>query len=216
MIRVVVVDDETLVRSGLRMLLQAAGDIAVVGEARDGDEAVDCVRRHRPDVVLMDVRMPGVDGLTAAGRITRLAGAPKVIMLTTFDLDEYVHEALRHGAVGFLLKDTPPRDLTAAVRTVAAGNAMLAPSVTRRLIATFSGRGPDRGQEARDGLARLTDRERQVVVQIATGSSNAEIGQALGMSEATVKAHVSRALSKLGLQNRVQAAMLVHDAGLRD
>jgi DNA-binding NarL/FixJ family response regulator len=216
MIRVVVVDDETLVRSGLRMLLQAAGDIAVVGEARDGDEAVDCVRRHRPDVVLMDVRMPGVDGLTAAGRITRLAGAPKVIMLTTFDLDEYVHEALRHGAVGFLLKDTPPRDLTAAVRTVAAGNAMLAPSVTRRLIATFSERGPDRGREARDGLARLTDRERQVVLQIATGSSNAEIGQALGMSEATVKAHVSRALSKLGLQNRVQAAMLVHDAGLRD
>jgi len=216
MIRVVLVDDETLVRSGLRMLLQAAGDIAVVGEARDGDEAVDCVRRHRPDVVLMDVRMPGADGLTAAGRITRLPDAPKVIMLTTFDLDEYVHEALRHGAVGFLLKDTPPRDLTAAVRTVAAGNAMLAPSVTRRLIATFSEREPDRRDEARDDLARLTDRERQVVLQIATGSSNAEIGQVLGMSEATVKAHVSRALTKLGLQNRVQAAMLVHDAGLRD
>lgn len=212
MIRVVVVDDETLVRSGLRMLLQAAGDIAVVGEARDGDEAVDCVRRHRPDVVLMDVRMPGVDGLTAAGRIARMADAPKVIMLTTFDLDEYVHEALRHGAVGFLLKDTPPRDLTAAVRTVAAGNAMLAPSVTRRLIATFSEREPDRRREARDGLARLTDRERQVVLLIATGASNAAIGQALGMSEATVKAHVSRALTKLGLHNRVQAAILVHDA----
>jgi DNA-binding NarL/FixJ family response regulator len=212
MIRVVVVDDETLVRSGLRMLLQAAGDIAVVGEARDGEEALDCVGRHRPDVVLMDVRMPGVDGLTAAGRIAGLADPPKVIMLTTFDRDEYVHEALRHGAVGFLLKDTPPRDLAAAVRTVAAGNAMLAPSVTRRLIATFSERGPGRRDVARAGLARLTDREHQVVLRIATGETNLEIAQSLGMSEATVKAHVSRALTKLGLHNRVQAAILVHEA----
>jgi DNA-binding NarL/FixJ family response regulator len=212
MIRVVVVDDEALVRSGLRMLLHAAGDIAVVGEARDGAEAVDCVRRHRPDVVLMDVRMPGVDGLTAAGRIARLDDPPKVIMLTTFDLDEYVHEALRHGAVGFLLKDTPPADLTAAVRTVADGQAMLAPTVTRRLIATFSTREPDRGRAAARELARLTGKERAVVAQIATGASNADIGLTLGMSEATVKAHVSRALAKLGLQNRVQVALLVHDA----
>jgi len=215
-IRVLVVDDEALVRSGLRMILEAAADIAVVAEARDGMSALAAVARHRPDVVLMDVRMPDMDGLTAAERICRTPNAPKVVMLTTFDLDDYVHAALRAGAVGFLLKDTPPRDLAAAVRIVAAGNAMLAPSVTRRLISTFADRQPVRAEAARRRLAALTDREQEVAVAVARGLSNAEIGRELTMSEATVKAHVSRALAKLGLNNRVQAAILVHEAGLAD
>ncbi|GHJ46979.1 DNA-binding response regulator [Catellatospora sp. TT07R-123] len=214
MIRVLVVDDEALVRSGLRMILEAAGDIAVVAEARDGAEAVDAARRHRPDVVLMDVRMPGTDGLTGAAAVAQLPEPPRVIMLTTFDLDEYVHAALRAGAVGFLLKDTPPRDLAEAVRTVAAGNAMLSPTVTRRLISSFAQRGPSVTDQARARLAVLTDRERDVVRAVARGLSNAEIARELDMAEATVKAHVSRALAKLGLANRVQAAILVHDARL--
>lgn len=214
MIRVLVVDDEALVRSGLRMILEAAGDISVVAEARDGAQAREAVRLHQPDVVLMDVRMPVVDGLTAAAELSREPQPPKVIMLTTFDLDEYVHAALRAGAVGFLLKDTPPRDLTAAVRTVAAGNAMLAPSVTRRLISAFAVKGPSTAENARARLALLTEREHEVVCAVGRGLSNAEIARALEMAEATVKAHVSRALAKLGLTNRVQAAMLVHDAGL--
>jgi DNA-binding NarL/FixJ family response regulator len=213
-IRVLVVDDEALVRSGLRMILEAAPDIVVVAEARDGDEALAAVRTHRPEVVLMDVRMPGTDGLTATARIGRDQDAPKVIMLTTFDLDEYVHAALRAGAVGFLLKDTPPRDLAAAVRTVAAGHAMLAPSVTRRLISAFTVKGPSSVDQARRRLEVLTEREQDVVQAVARGLSNAEIAGALGMAETTVKAHVSRALAKLGLTNRVQAAILVHDAGL--
>jgi DNA-binding NarL/FixJ family response regulator len=214
-IRVLIVDDEALVRTGLRLILEAAGDIVVVGEARDGAEAVGAVERLRADVVLMDVRMPGLDGLTAAERVTRLPDPPKVIMLTTFDLDEHVHRALRAGAVGFLLKDTPPRDLAAAVRTVAAGNAMLAPTVTRRLISSFAERGPSGAEVANERLTALTERERQVVRAVARGLSNAEIGRELTMREATVKAHVSRALAKLGLVNRVQAAILVHEAGLR-
>jgi DNA-binding NarL/FixJ family response regulator len=211
---VLVVDDEALVRSGLRMILEATADIAVVAEARDGDEALAAVRTHRPEVVLMDVRMPGTDGLTAAARIGLNQDAPKVIMLTTFDLDEYVHAALRAGAVGFLLKDTPPRDLAAAVRTVAAGHAMLAPSVTRRLITAFATKGSSSVDQARRRLTALTEREQDVVRSVARGLSNAEIAGELGMAETTVKAHVSRALAKLGLTNRVQAAMLVHDAGL--
>ena len=214
MIRVLIVDDEQLVRTGLRLILEAAGDIVVVGEARDGAEAVGAVERLRADVVLMDVRMPGLDGLTAAERVTRLPDPPKVIMLTTFDLDEHVHRALRAGAVGFLLKDTPPRDLAAAVRTVAAGNAMLAPTVTRRLISSFAEKGPSGAEVANERLTALTERERQVVRAVARGLSNAEIGRELTMREATVKAHVSRALAKLGLVNRVQAAILVHEAGL--
>ena len=214
MIRVLVVDDEALVRSGLRMILEAADDLVVVAEARDGSGAVAAAARHRPHVVLMDVRMPGMDGLAAAERITRSADPPKVVMLTTFDLDEYVHAALRAGAVGFLLKDTPPRDLAEAIRTVAAGNAMLAPSVTRRLITAFADRQPGRLDTARQRLAVLTEREHEVVCAVARGLSNADIGRELAMSEATVKAHVSRSLAKLGVANRVQAAILVHDAGL--
>jgi DNA-binding NarL/FixJ family response regulator len=210
----VLVDDEQLVRSGLRMILESAGDIEVVGEAGDGGGAVDQVRLHRPEVVLMDIRMPAMDGLAATRELTALPDPPRIIMLTTFELDEYVHTALENGAVGFLLKDTPPRDLIQAVHTVAEGNAMLAPSVTRRLIAEFAARNSTQAVAARTQLEALTDREREVAVAIAQGLSNAEIAKLLFMSEATVKAHVSHVLAKLNLTNRVQAAMLVHDAGL--
>jgi len=213
-IRVLLVDDEQLVRSGLRMILQSSGDIEVVAEAADGAQAVEQVRLHRPDVVLMDIRMPTVDGLPATRQITALPDPPKIIVLTTFELDEYVHTALQHGAVGFLLKDTPPRDLLQAVRTVSAGNAMLSPTVTKRLLAEFAARGTAQAVAARKQLEALTEREREVVVAVARGLSNAEIGKRLFMSEATVKAHVSRVLAKLGMSNRVQAAILAHDAGL--
>jgi len=210
----VLVDDEQLVRSGLRMILESAGDIEVVGEAGDGGGAVDQVRLHRPEVVLMDIRMPAMDGLAATRELTALPDPPRIIILTTFELDEYVPTALENGAVGFLLKDTPPRDLIQAVHTVAEGNAMLAPSVTRRLIAEFAARNSTQALAARTQLEALTDREREVAVAIAQGLSNAEIAKLLFMSEATVKAHVSHVLAKLNLTNRVQAAMLVHDAGL--
>ena len=216
MIRVLLVDDEQLVRAGLRMILEHADDIEVVAEAADGAEAVEQARWHRPDAVLMDIRMPHVDGLTATRQITALPDPPKVIVLTTFELDEYVHTALEHGAVGFLLKDTPPPDLLTAVRTVVAGNAMLSPTVTKRLIAAFTSGGGVRAAEARTRLQALTDREREVVVAVAQGLSNAEIGERLFMSEATVKAHLSRVLAKLRLSNRVQAAILVQKAGLLD
>jgi len=210
----VLVDDEQLVRSGLRMILESAGDIEVVGEAGDGGGVVDQVRLHRPEVVLMDIRMPAMDGLAATRELTALPDPPRIIILTTFELDEYVPTALENGAVGFLLKDTPPRDLIQAVHIVAEGNAMLAPSVTRRLIAEFAARNSTQALAARTQLEALTDREREVAVAIAQGLSNAEIAKLLFMSEATVKAHVSHVLAKLNLTNRVQAAMLVHDAGL--
>jgi len=211
-IRTLIVDDEELLRSGLRLILEADPAITVVAEARDGDEALTAVARHRPHVVLMDVRMPGTDGLTAAGRICRRPDPPQVVMLTTFDHDEYVHQALRAGAVGFLLKDTPPLELAAAVRTVADGGAMLAPSITRRLISTFADHAPSRAAQARRRLQRLTPREQQVTDAVAQGLSNAEIARELGMQEGTVKTHVSRSLAKLDVTNRVQAAILVHDA----
>jgi DNA-binding NarL/FixJ family response regulator len=214
-VRVLLVDDDPLVRAGLRMILSSADDLEIVGEAGDGSEAVEAVRAHRPDVVLMDIRMPGVDGLAATSAVTRLPDPPQVVVLTTFGLDEYVFRALEAGAAGFLLKDTPPRDLVAAVRVVAAGEAMLSPSVTRTLIGHVAGAGESgRRATAQARLAPLTEREREVLVAVGRGLSNAEIGRALFLSEATVKTHVSRLLLKLGCTNRVQVAILAHDAGL--
>ena len=212
--RVLLVDDDPLVRAGLSMILASAEDLRVVGEAADGGEAVEAVRRHRPDVVLMDVRMPRMDGLAATATVTALVPAPRVVVLTTFGLDDYVFAALQAGASGFLLKDTPPRELIEAVRVVAAGEAMLSPSVTRQLIEHFAASGADgRRRSAEARLAGLTEREREVLLSVGRGLSNADIGRALYMSEATVKAHVSRLLSKLDVSNRVQIAILVHDAG---
>jgi DNA-binding NarL/FixJ family response regulator len=217
-VSVLIVDDDALVRAGLRMILAAAGDITVVDEAGDGAPAVDAARRHRPDVVLMDIRMPGTDGISATAALRALPDPPEVIVLTTFHLDDYVLGALRAGASGFLLKDTPPAEIARAVRLVAAGDAMLSPAVTRTLIAHLDQGGAGGGRQRRAGalrrLAGLTDREREVAVAVAGGSSNAEIGARLFMSEATVKAHVSRLLAKLPAANRVQVAMIVHDAGL--
>ncbi|MFI0468490.1 response regulator [Saccharopolyspora sp. 5N102] len=213
MIRVLVVDDEALVRAGLRMILEPAANVEVVGEAGDGGEAITAVAKHRPDVVLMDVRMPGMDGLTALRELRRSPAPPRVIMLTTFDLDDYVHTALRNGAAGFLLKDTSPRDLANAVRIIAEGSAMLTPSITKRLLDTFAELESPAAAEARQRLAALTEREGAVVRAVARGLSNAEVGAELAMSEGTVKVHVSRALAKLNLSNRVQLALLVRDAG---
>lgn len=216
-IRVLLVDDEAMVRGGLRMILESADDLEVVGEADDGTKAVDAVRRDRPDVVLMDVRMPGLDGLSAAAQVLQLPEPPRVVILTTFGLDQYVFAALEAGASGFLLKDTPPRDLIAAVRVVAGGEAMLSPAVTRSLIGHFArGRGTSRRDAATTKVALLTERETDVLVAVGRGLSNAEIGRELYLSEATVKAHVSRLLTKLDVANRVQVAILAHDAGLLD
>ena len=217
MTRVLLIDDEALVRAGLRMILEAADDISVVGEAADGGDALEAVKRCRPDVVLIDIRMPRLDGLAATVAIRQLDDPPPIVILTTFDLDDYVYRALQAGASGFLLKDTPPLDLVQAVRVVAAGESMLSPSVTRRLIARFAAdsRG-SRQQQARDQLADLSPRELEVFVEVGRGRSNAEIGASLFMSEATVKAHVSRLLAKLALANRVQIAILAHNAALID
>jgi DNA-binding NarL/FixJ family response regulator len=214
-IDVVVVDDQALVRAGFRVLVDSAEGLRVVGEAADGATAVEVVTATRPDVVLMDVRMPSMDGLEATRRITRSAttAATKVIILTTFDLDEYVYEALRAGASGFLLKDTPTDDLLAAIRIVAAGEALLAPSVTRRLIAEFAGR-PESRSEPTTSLELLTDREREVLVAVARGRSNAEIGEDLYISAATAKTHVSRLLSKLGARDRTQLVVIAYETGL--
>jgi DNA-binding NarL/FixJ family response regulator len=213
-IRVLVVDDDALVRAGLSMLLAGTEDIAIVGEAADGSEVAAAVAEHRPDVVLMDIRMPGMDGLEATERLRAHEDAPEVIVLTTFEADDYVLRALRAGAGGFLLKDTPPAEIVRAVRAVAAGEPMLSPAVTRRLIGHVTESGLDeRRSHAREQLDRLTEREREVAVAIGLGKSNAEIGRELYMSVATVKAHVSRVLEKLELNNRVQIALLAHDAG---
>jgi DNA-binding NarL/FixJ family response regulator len=213
-IRVLVVDDDALVRAGLSMVLAGAEDIVIVGEATDGNEVAPAVSEHQPGVVLMDIRMPGMDGLAATELLRAQDDAPEVIVLTTFDADEYVLRALRAGASGFLLKHTPPADIVRAVRAVAAGEPMLSPTITRRLIGHVTDSdGGDRRQRARERLDQLTEREREVAVAIGLGKSNAEIGRELYMSVATVKAHVSRVLEKLEFNNRVQIALLAHDAG---
>lgn len=214
MIRVMVVDDEWMVRSMLRTILEAAGDMSVVAEAPDGISAVEEAERHQPDVALVDIRMPESDGLAATARLQSLPRPPRVIVLTTFDLDEYVQTALRNGAVGFLLKDSAGDDMITAIRAVAAGDAMLAPSITRRLLHTFTEREPSRQAKALEQLDVLTDKEREVLVALAEGLANADVASRLYLSEATVKTHVSRILSKLKLTNRVQAAILAHRAGL--
>lgn len=214
-IRVAVVDDQELVRAGFRMILDSEDDIDVVGVAGDGAAAVDLVRETRPDVVLMDIRMPEVDGIEATRRLHDADLGARVIVLTTFDLDEYVFDAVRAGASGFLLKDTPPEDLVRAVRVVASGEALLAPSVTRRLIEEFGkavvsvGNGDD---DVR--LDRLTEREREVLVLMARGLSNAEIAEALFLGETTVKTHVGRVLMKLDVRDRVQAVVVAYETGL--
>jgi DNA-binding NarL/FixJ family response regulator len=214
-IRVAVADDQALVRAGFVVLLRTDPDIEVVGEADDGQAAVDLVARERPDVVLMDVRMPGMDGVEATRRITgdeRLAGT-HVLILTTFDLDEYVFAALRAGASGFLLKDTLPSDLLNAVRVVASGEALLAPSITRRLVEEFTSR-PAATPAAAPGLDTLTTRETEVLAAVARGLSNVEIAEQLFMSHATAKTHVSRLLAKLHARDRAQLVMLAYEAGV--
>jgi DNA-binding NarL/FixJ family response regulator len=218
-IRVVLVDDDPLVRAGLRLMLGGAAQVEVVGEAGDGAEGLEVVARTSPDVVLMDIRMPRMDGLTATRRLSERHERAKVIVLTTFDADEHVLRALGHGAVGFLLKDTSPPMIVEAVQRVAAGEPMLSPSVTAQLIRRVAqvpggDAGAERARAAGARLASLTGREREVAVAVGQGRSNAEIGRDLSMSVATVKAHVSRILVKLDVTNRVQIAICVHDAGL--
>jgi DNA-binding NarL/FixJ family response regulator len=213
-VRVVLVDDQALVRTGFRMILDETDDIEVVGEAADGAQALDVVTRTRPDVVLMDVRMPGLDGIEATRRIRSGASdAPRVLILTTFDLDEHVLAGLRAGASGFLLKDALAADLLSAVRVVASGEAVAAPSVTRRLIAHFLGTVPAR-REHDERLGVLTAREREVLTLVARGFSNAEIAATLFLSEGTVKTHIGRILAKLGLRDRVQAVIVGYECGL--
>lgn len=225
-IRLLIVDDDPLVRAGLTLMLGGAEDLRIVGEGADGREVPELVDRLAPDVVLMDIRMPDVDGLTATERLRALPGAPEVVVLTTFHADEQVLRALRAGAAGFVLKDTPPAEIVAAVRRVAAGEPVLSPAVTRQLMTHVAG-GPDEahGRSRRERSRRaavsarldeLAVREREVAVAVGRGRSNAEIAAELYMSVPTVKTHVSRVLAKLGLNNRVQIALLVHDAGLLD
>jgi len=212
-IKVLLVDDDALVRAALRTILSSAADLEVVGEVDDGAHAVTAVRALRPDVVLMDLRMARTDGITATEALRRLDPAPQVIVLTTFQADEQVLRALRAGASGFLVKDTAPGEIINAVRVVAAGDAVISPSVTRTLLTHFGDpQTSDRRAAAVQRLGALTAREREVAVQIGSGASNAEVATALFMSEATVKAHVSRLLTKLGVTNRVQIAILVHNA----
>jgi DNA-binding NarL/FixJ family response regulator len=219
MIRILIADDQALVRAGFKMILDAEEDLEVVGEVDDGAKAVDAVRRLKPDVVLMDIRMPELDGIEATRRIIAAAdggsgpSTPRVLMLTTFDLNEYVYEALRAGASGFLLKDVPPEQLAAGIRVVAAGEALLAPTITKRLIQEFAvSAPPDPGPPS--GYDELTEREREVFGLIARGLSNAEIAAELIVSETTVKTHVARVLMKLRLRDRVQAVVLSYESGL--
>jgi DNA-binding NarL/FixJ family response regulator len=213
MIRVLLADDQELVRDGFAMILDAQDDIDVVGQAADGASSVELARTLAPDVVLMDIRMPNLDGIGAARRLLGEPGAPRVLMLTTFDLDEYVYEALRAGASGFLLKDVPRSTLIQAVRTVAAGEALLAPAITRRLIEQFVSQPPPTRALPQE-VAELTQREHDVLLRLARGRSNSEIGRELFLSEATVKTHVAHVLRKLALRDRVQAVVYAYEAGL--
>jgi DNA-binding NarL/FixJ family response regulator len=216
-ISVLLADDQPLLRRGFRMILEAEGDLIVAAEAADGEEAVDLARRHAPDVVLMDIRMPGIDGIEATQRIAAADTHVRVLVLTTFDLDEYAFGALRAGASGFLLKDVRPAELVAAIRTVAAGDAVISPRVTRRLLEEYTRVLPlsaSQMQERYPQLSALTEREREVLIAVARGLSNAEIAASLFVSEATVKSHVGRILAKLGLRDRVQVVVLAYEAGL--
>jgi DNA-binding NarL/FixJ family response regulator len=213
-IRLLIADDQRLVRGGFRMILEAQDDIEVVGEAADGLEVIDLARRLEPDVVLMDIRMPGVDGIEATRRLLAgRAGCPRVVMLTTFDLDEYVYEAMRAGASGFLLKTAPPGQLAGAVRAVVAGDSLLAPEITRRLLESFVRRPPP-GSETPRELEGLTKRELEVLKLVASGLSNAEIAQQLYVSDATVKTHVARVFTKLNVRDRAQAVIAAYESGL--
>jgi DNA-binding NarL/FixJ family response regulator len=213
-VRVLLVDDQPLLRTGFRLILSGEDDLDVVGEAADGEVAVAQVQALRPDVVLMDIRMPRMDGIEATRQITRVPAAPKVLVLTTFDLDEYVVEALRAGASGFLLKDVPADDLVDAVRVVHRGEAIVAPRVTRRLLDRFAQHLPSAAAGRTSALPELTEREGQVLLLVARGLSNAEIAAELVLSETTVKTHVSNVLMKLGLRDRVQAVVLAYESGL--
>ena len=214
MIRVALVDDQELVRTGFRMVLEAQPDMTVIGEAADGLAAVSLAASAKADVMVMDVRMPRLDGVAATSRICAASDRPRVLMLTTFDLDEYVFAALKAGASGFLLKDAPPQELLFAIRSVHCGDSVVAPSTTRRLIDRFVPLLPGGGADPPPDLAELTEREREVLVQMAAGLSNAEIAARLFVSEATVKTHVGRVLAKLGLRDRVQAVVLAYETGL--
>ena len=215
MIRVLVADDQALVRGGFRSILETQADIDVVGEAEDGQDAIEQVAASRPDVVLMDIRMPRLDGIAATSRILASPSPPKVLILTTFDLDDYVYESLRAGASGFLLKSAPPQQLVAGIRTVMAGDALLAPEITRRLLDRFVSR-PPRSNARPPALAELSQRELEVLRLIADGRSNSEIAAALFLSEATVKTHVTHILTKLRLRDRVQAVALAYRTGFMD
>ncbi|WP_328328375.1 response regulator transcription factor [Kribbella sp. NBC_00382] len=216
-IRVLIVDDDPLLRAGLQLMLGGAPDIRVVGEAGDGSGVQSLIDRLSPDVVLMDIRMPGMDGLTATEAVRKRPGAPEVVILTTFDADEHVLRALRAGAAGFILKDTPPAEIVESVRRVAGGQPVLSPGVTKRLITRVAASGQDqRKSKAAERLKDLNDRERDIAVAVGEGKSNAEISASLYLSIPTVKTHVSRILTKLDLNNRVQIALLVHDAGFLD
>jgi DNA-binding NarL/FixJ family response regulator len=210
--RVLVADDQALVRRGFRMILETEADLEVVGEAADGEEAVLLVSRLRPDVVLMDVRMPGVDGIEATRRIAADGDGPRVIMLTTFDMDEYVYDALRAGAAGFLLKDVPPEQLVDGIREVMSGDALLSPVIVRRMIETYLDRPPT--ALPAPALSALTPREREILGLLGRGRSNAEIAAELVVSETTVKTHVGRVLMKLGLRDRVQAVVYAYEQGV--
>lgn len=213
-IGILIADDQALVRAGFRMILEAEQDLRVLAEAKDGEEAVQAARRCRPEIVLMDIRMPKMDGLEATRRIIAASRQPpRVLMLTTFDLDEYVFDALHAGASGFLLKDVPPEQLVAGIRVVAEGDSLLSPSVTRRLIESFV-RARPRTPESPPGLEKLTARELEILGLIARGLSNAEIAEQLVVSATTVKTHVARVLSKLDLRDRVQAVVLAYEAGI--